>query len=377
MGSDRCAATAVQQLCPLGLTVARDGMRRTSRTRRSIVGRPTEKPAANARPTLATLIEYGAEPGQFRETSFTDLSQGEGFTPRYDTLWLNLHGLANEALLAEVGRRFHLHPLTLEDLRNTGQRPKVEVYPGYLYIVVRLIAFDTERQYVKSEQLSIVLGRQFVLTVQEQPTGTFEPLREELRQAKGLARRQRADYLVYALLDKVVDRSFSVLEQLGEAIEAVEDVVLDQPTTETLARVHELRRELLCLRRGLWPLREVLNTLQRDDGDYFAKETQLYLRDVYDHTVHLIESLEALRDLIGSLVDLWMSNLSNRMNREMRMLTVITTIFMPLSFIAGVYGMNFKHMPELDLPYGYFVTLGVMATLAGSMVLYFWRRRWL
>lgn len=351
---------------------------------RRLVSQPTRSAPAHhvaeaaGLPPLATLIEYGPEDHHYRETRFTTLDQGTGFKPEHDTLWLNVHGLGDAALLKEVGQRFHLHPLTLEDVQNTEQRPKVEAYAHYIYIVAKLIYYDPVKECVASEQISIVLGRGFVLTFQEKVTGTFNEIRESLRQCKGLVRQFGADYLVYALLDKLVDRYFGVLEILGERVEALEDeVTTPNPDRDILNRVHALRREMLFLRRALWPIREVLNALQRDDADYFRAETQLYLRDVYDHTVHLIESLESLRDMIGSLIDLFMSGQSMRLNREMRVLTVIATIFMPITFVTSLYGMNFEFMPELKWRYGYFGVLSLLALMVSGMVWWFWRRRWL
>ncbi|MGQ5524724.1 magnesium/cobalt transporter CorA [Chitinimonas sp. PSY-7] len=327
--------------------------------------------------TLATLMEYGPGEQDLRETVFTSLEHGRNFTPTFPALWLNVHGLSNVELLLEVGRRFGLHPLTLEDILNTNQRTKVEAYENYLYIVAKLGRFDTENSCVVGEQISIILGRGWVLTFQEHPSGTFNQIREQLRKGAGQVRKLGADYLVYALLDKIVDRYFGVLEALGEQVESLEDEVGEGAHVGVLQRIHALRREMLYLRRALWPMREVLNSLQRDDSDYFCSETQIYLRDVYDHAVHLIEAQEMLRDLVGGLTDFYMSNQGNRLNREMRMLTVIATIFMPLTFIVGVYGMNFDFMPELHWQYGYFLVWGIMGLIAGGMGFVFWRRRWL
>ncbi|MDK2122835.1 magnesium/cobalt transporter CorA [Parachitinimonas caeni] len=324
---------------------------------------------------LATLIEYGHD--GYRETCFTSLEQGRGFQPQHPNLWLNIHGLHNIPLLEEVGRRFGLHPLVLEDILNTGQRPKVDVYDGYSYIVARLIHFDNDRRCLSSEQISIVLGRNFVLTFQEKPTGTFTELRERLKVGGTQVASSGPDYLVYSLLDKVIDRYFKVVEDIGEEIELLEDEVSVKAQTSVLTRIHSLRQEMLGLKRALWPMREVLNTLQRDEPDLFSKETQLYLRDVYDHTIHLIESLETLRDLIAGLLDIFMSAQGHRLNLEMRFLTVITTIFMPLTLISSIYGMNFEFMPELHWRWGYFGVLALMAFLAAAMGIFFWRKKWL
>lgn len=396
MARRRHAAAAFRQLCHLGVTAAcRPALAQTysiqspgamsrAKNRPRLTPRIAQagaQPAAAAdagQPPIATLIEYGPDERDYRETRFTSLVQSETFEPLHKTLWLNVHGLHDPALLKAVGERFKLHPLTLEDLCNTDQRSKVEAFDHYLYIVAKIISYDAAQGAIITEQISIILGRGFVLTFQEKPTGTFNDLREGLRHCRGLVRRFGADYLVYSLLDKLVDRYFGVLETLGEQVEALEDEVTHpQPRNDTLKSIHALRREMLSLRRALWPIREVLNALQRDDADYFGDETQLYLRDVYDHTVHLIESLESLRDLIGSLIDLFMSAQGIRLNKEMRLLTVIATIFMPLTFVTSLYGMNFENMPELKVHNGYYYVLGLMAAMLLGMCWLFWRRRWL
>ncbi|BCL77434.1 magnesium and cobalt transport protein CorA [Jeongeupia sp. HS-3] len=325
--------------------------------------------------TLATLIEFGPNADDFIETRFTSLEDGKVFKPTHTTFWLNLHGLADLDLLKYVGQRFNLHPLTMEDILHTEQRPKVEVYPGYLYIVARLASVDADG-FLCSEQVSIVLGHGFVLTFQEKPTGTFNGIRDSLKNAQSQVRKLGADYLVYLLLDKLVDRYFGVLEAMGDQIEHIDDQIAAGPVPDHLNEIQSLRRSMLSVKRGLWPLREVVNILQRDDADFFHQETQLYLRDVYDHTVQLIESTEALRELVTSLQDSYLSMQSHRMNMQMRMLTVITTVFMPLTLIAGIYGMNFEYMPELRWRVGYFWALGLMVAVTVGLITFFRRKQW-
>ncbi|QLG88729.1 magnesium/cobalt transporter CorA [Chitinibacter bivalviorum] len=332
--------------------------------------------AHEAAPTLATLIEFGANSGEFIETKFTALEQGREFKPTFGNYWLNLHGLGDTELLKLIGRRFRLHPLVLEDILNTQQRPKVETYPGYLFITARLMKLDDDG-VVDSEQISLVVGHNFLLTFQEKPTGTFEAIRESLRNGESQLRKFGTDYLVYALLDKVVDRYFAVLEQVGERVDNLEDEIIESLDPQQMQEVQYLRRSMQALKRGLWPLREVINILQRDDADFFKDETQLYLRDVYDHTVQLIESVEALRDVVSGLQDIYLSLQSQNMNTQMRTLTVFTIIFSPLTLIAGIYGMNFDNMPELHWQYGYFIVLALMGLLGSGLGLYFWSRRWI
>ncbi|MCC6879160.1 MAG: magnesium/cobalt transporter CorA [Rhodocyclaceae bacterium] len=325
--------------------------------------------------TDIALFEYDA--AALRETRFASLAASREHVRGPVTLWLNVHGLHEPEVMAEIGRRFGLHPLVLEDILNTDQRPKVDDYGDYLYLVARIFEYDAASGTVGSDQVSIVLGADFVLTFQERPTGTFDPLRERLRADKGQVRKLGADYLAYSLLDTVVDRYFSVLEQLTERTEALEDRLLEKATPALLKEIHEIKRESLVMRRAVWPLREVINLLTRADQRFFKAETQPYLRDIYDHTVHVIESLEGIRDLIAGMLDIYLSSVSNRVNLEVRILTVIATLFMPAALIAGIFGMNFRSMPLIADSDGFLVALGMMATIAAIMVTVFWRRRWL
>jgi len=330
-------------------------------------------------PTLATLIEYGGAHNDYHEIRFTQLEQLQQLCLQSTTLWLNLHGLADLRLLQQVGQHFHLHPLTLEDIANTQQRPKIDAYPDYLFIVAKLVGYDSTQNTVLSEQISLVLGKGFVLTFQEKPTGTFDELRHRLKDNHNQVRKYGPDYLVYSLLDKIVDRYFTVLENLGEQVELLEDNLADSKQfmgSALLQVIQQARRETLYLRRALWPLREIINALQRDYSDRFQPETRLYLRDIYDHSVQLIESLEMLRDLMGNLTEMYLSMQSNLMSREMRFLAMITTLFMPITFISGIYGMNFKYMPELAWEWGYAYALGLMIFVVFGMGLFFWRRKW-
>ena len=327
-----------------------------------------------AAPTLS-LIEY--DDGGLAEVKFADTAAWQAHLPQYATHWLNLHGLHDTALLREIGARYGLHPLVLEDILNTDQRPKVESYGEYLYVVARYLSYDADTLSVSSDQVSLVLARNTVLSFQEQSSGTFEPVRERLRNARGQIRKLGADYLAYALLDAIVDQYFIVLEQLSERTEELEDALLEKPNQESLQILHQLRRATHNLRRAVWPLREVLNTMIRNEEGFFQPGTGVYLRDVYDHTVHIVESIEALRDLQAGMLDIYLSSLSNRFNIELRALTVITTLFMPATLVTGIFGMNFKHMPVLDLPHGFGLALGLMGTIALIMVSIFWRRNWL
>jgi magnesium transporter len=321
-----------------------------------------------------SLLEYG--PDKLEERQFDSIAASRDFTPTQPVLWLNVYGLHEPEVMAEIGRRFNLHPLVLEDILNTDQRPKLDEYEDYLFVVSRFFEYDDNSMNVSSEQVSIVVGRNFVLTFQEKPTGNFNPVRDRLRQDRGPIRRSGADYLAYALLDGIVDRYFAVLEGLGERVEELEEELMQKPSTRVLGTLHHLRREATILRRAVWPLREVINGLTRSNH-FFSPEVQPYLRDIYDHTVHVIESLETIRDLIAGLLEIYLSTVSNRVNREVRVLTVIALIFMPSALMAGIFGMNFKSMPLLDNPDGFTMIIATMVCVAATLALVFWRRKWL
>ncbi|MCX7156221.1 MAG: magnesium/cobalt transporter CorA [Rhodocyclales bacterium] len=325
-------------------------------------------------PTI-TLIEYGD--AELAEYCFTSIEEAKAYQPRLPVLWLNVHGLHEPTVLAEIGRRFKLHPLVLEDILNTNQRPKIDDYGDYLFMVARFFEIDSESNQINSDQVSVILGRDFVLTFQERPSGRFDPVRERLRQDRGQIRKLGADYLAYSLLDAIVDRYFTILESIGERTEELEDMMLERPKPGSLQAVHQLKRETLTMRRSIWPLREVINSLTRADDRFFRPETRPYLRDVYDHTVHAIESLEANRDVIGGMLDIYLSAVSNRVNQEVRALTVVAIIFMPATLISGIFGMNFKVMPPLDWPNGFLIAIGMMVAVATTLSVIFWRRRWL
>ncbi len=322
-----------------------------------------------------SLMEYGE--AEFAEHQFSSLAESQAYKARLPVLWLNVHGLHEPEVMAEIGRRFKLHPLVLEDILNTNQRPKVDDYGDYLFIVARFFEVDGDNQQIGSDQVSLILGPNFVLSFQERPSGRFDPVRERLRHNRGQIRRLGADYLAYSLLDAIVDRYFTILENIGERTEELEDMMLEHPRPGALQLVHQLKRETLNLRRSIWPLREVINSLTRADERFFRPETRPYLRDIYDHTVHAIESLEANRDMIAGMLDIYLSAASNQVNQEVRALTVVAIIFMPATLISGIFGMNFRTMPLLDLPTGFFIALGMMATVATTLSIVFWRRRWL
>lgn len=323
--------------------------------------------------TSLSLIDFDAESMSTHELN--DLAALDASPRGIGVRWLNVHGLQNAELLGGIGSRFGLHPLVVEDILNTDQRPKVDDYEDYLFIVLHLYDASRERDDVNIDQISLVVGRDFVLSFQERSSGIFQPLRQRLRVDKSPLRRMGGDYLAYSMLDSIVDSYFIVIERFGDRAEALETEILGKQQPSTLQRIHELKRQVMQLRRTLWPLRETVNTLYRGHVDFFSPETQIYLRDVYDHTVHVLESLEDLRDLLTGLLDIYLTTVSNRVNIEVRRLTVVATLFMPATLIAGIFGMNFHNMPWLDQADGFSRALWLMGGVASVMTLVFWLRR--
>lgn len=323
-----------------------------------------------------TLVEYGT--ASLRETTFASLQEGLAYQPSEPVLWLNVYGLHEPAVMRAIGERFNLHPLVLEDILNSRQRPKIEDYGDYLFIASRVFQFPGEGNgRLRHDQIYLVIGRHFVLSFQSRPLGVFEPVRERLRAARGLIRTRGADYLAYSLLDAVVDDYFGVLGEFTEYVEQTDSQLLVGRDASILRRIQRLKHDCLRLRRSILPVREVLGALSRGDYEFFQPETRVYLRDAYDHTVHVIESLEMSRELVGDMLDLYLSTQSNRLNLQMRVLTALSMIFMPLTLIAGIYGMNFENMPELHWHYGYFFILALMLVMGTGLYFVFWRRKWL
>lgn len=289
--------------------------------------------------------------------------------------WISVDGLQNTELMEELGNVFSLHPLVLEDILNTNQRPKMEDYGDYLYIVLRNFNGHGNGT-LTSEQISIILGRNFVLSFREKESAIFEPVKERLAGNKGRIRKSGADYLVHALIDSIVDNYFIVLENMEEKIDVLENDIVKKTTPVMLQAIHDLRRELIILRKSLWPLREAINSLERSESQLINESTGFYFKDISDHVITVIESVENFRDMLASMLDIYLSSVNIKLNEVMKVLAIIATIFMPLTFIAGVYGMNFKHMPELEWYWGYFVVLGVMLTVALYMIHYFRKKKW-
>jgi magnesium transporter len=291
--------------------------------------------------------------------------------------WLNIDGIHDIELIGRLGRHFDIHPLTQEDILNTTHRPKFEEFDNYAYIVLKMLRYDPGNGRVLTEQVSLILTERILISLQETEGDVFDPVRLRLQKGRGRVRNAGCDYLAYALIDAVVDHYFSILEQIGIQIEAIENQTLSNPTTSVLQHIHTMKREILYLRKQIWPLREVVGTMAKEEPALIKEETMIFLRDVHDHTIQIMETIESQRDLLAGLLDLYMTGISNRMNEIMKVLTIIATIFIPVTFIAGVYGMNFKHMPELEWPWGYAMAWGVMITMVVVMVVYFKKKKWL
>jgi magnesium transporter len=322
------------------------------------------------------IIDY--DESQLQEQEFKVIEDCFPFKEKPTLTWINIDGLHQPEVVEKIGKCFDVHPLVLEDVMNTEQRPKVEDFDNYLFIVSKMLHYDEEKREITSEQLSLILGSNFVISFQERVGDVFNPVRERIRNAKGRIRRAGADYLAYALMDAVVDNYFVVLEKLGEQIEDMEEELVTNPTPETLQRIHNLKREMIFLRKSVWPLREVVSRLERGESPIIMEATGVYLRDVYDHTIQVVEAIETYRDMLSGMLDVYLSSVSNRMNQVMKVLTIIATIFIPLTFVAGIYGMNFEYMPELKWHWFYPKAFWlVMLSIVGVMLVYFRRKRWL
>lgn len=340
-------------------------------------------PPSDAR---ARLDAFVFSPERVAEYAACGVDEAGAFPSAGHVTWLNLAGTDDTAMVAAVGEAFGLHPLVLEDIVHAQQRPKVEVFGEHVFVVVQMVSpladgdaatAGTAHAGWETEQVSFVLGPGLLLSFQPDATDVFDPVRERLRSSAGRVRARGADYLLYALLDLVVDSLFGILETVGDRIEDLEDAAVGRPSSGVQVQIAVLRREMSMLRRSVWPLREVLAVLQRDDTPHIHATTRPYLRDVYDHIVQVVDVIESLRDVLASTLDLYLSVLSTRQNEVMKVLTVLGTVFLPLTFLTGLYGMNFDHMPELHWRYGYPALLAVMVAVVAGALAYFRRRRWL
>ncbi|MDZ7343366.1 MAG: magnesium/cobalt transporter CorA [candidate division KSB1 bacterium] len=327
-----------------------------------------------------SLLDYDRE--RYLEKELAIIEAALPYKDKPTVTWINLDGIHQVDILENIGQRFGIHPLALEDILNTAQRPKVEDYGDYIFIVLKMLSYNERSRTTEGEQISIVLGSTYVLSFQEKTGDIFDLIRERIRNNESGLRKNGPDYLVYRLLDTIVDHYFLILEKLGEEIEEVEEELMKNPAKETLTTLHHLKREMIFLRKSIWPLREIISKLEREESPLIKSATGIFLRDVYDHTIQVIDTVENFRDMLAGMLDIYLSSLSNKMNEVMKVLTIIATIFIPLTFIAGIYGMNFNterspwNMPELNWYFGYPAIMAIMTIIGLAMVIYFKQKKW-
>jgi magnesium transporter len=326
-------------------------------------------------PITISLFDYKSD--HFIEKTVLNVEELLAYKQTETTSWINIDGVHEVEILEKIGKHFDIHPLTLEDILNTNQRPKLDEYPNYLYIVLRMFFLDEKDKALKNEQVSLILTKNFVITFLEDAGDVFNPVRERIRKSATRLRENGTDYLAYALIDSIVDSYFHILEKIGEDVEGLEDNLVIEPNKNDLQTIHLLRREMILLRRAIWPLREVISAMQRNENEFIEEKTRVYLRDVYDHTIQIIDTIESYREMVVGMLDTYLSSTSNKLNEVMKVLTVISTLFIPLTFLAGVYGMNFRHFPELGYdwmyPWGFWI---ITILVVIGMAIFFKRKKW-
>ncbi|MEJ2568754.1 MAG: magnesium/cobalt transporter CorA, partial [candidate division WOR-3 bacterium] len=322
-----------------------------------------------------TVIDYNKE--DFQKKEIIKPEDCYPFKDKDSITWINIDGVHNTEVIEKIGGFFDFHPLLLEDIGDTTQRPKTEDFDNYIFVVLKMLYFNEKNEEVEVEQVSLILGGNFVISFQEKEGDVFDPVRERIEKDKGRIRKMGSDYLLYSLIDAVVDNYFSVLEKIGDRIEELEEDIVKGVAQESLENIHKSKKYMILLRRSVWPLREVINSLSREKTALISENVLIYFRDVYDHTIQVIETIETFRDMLSGLHDTYLSSISNKMNEIMKVLTMFASIFIPLTFLAGIYGMNFSYMPELDWRWGYFTVWGIIIIVGISMILYFKRKKWL
>ncbi len=354
-------------------------MPRLSRKRSIKTGLPPGTPiyvgARAPKKTKIKVIDYDDE--HFIEKELAAPEECLEYKKRPTTTWIKVVGLSQINTLEALGKCLGLHPLVIEDIFSTNQRPKIEDYGDYLYIIMKSVGFDDEKGEMESEQISIIIGGEFVLSIQEHNETIFQPVIDRIRMNQGPTRRMQSDFLAYSLLDAIVDNYFVVIEKVSDKIEILEDALMSDPTQEILHDIHRLKQNMIILRKSVWPFREVISRIERTRFSLINEKLIIYFRDIYDHTIQVMETIETYRDMLSGMLDIYLSSVSNRMNEVMKVLTIIATIFIPLTLIAGIYGMNFSNMPELTHPWGYPLVWISMICVGVIMLAYFRRRKWL
>jgi magnesium transporter len=320
-----------------------------------------------------TVVRY--DPDQVDRVEITDVSELRGLRDSDRVTWVDVQGLGDEGMIRAIGDAFELHPVALENAVNVPQRAKAELYEQHQLVIARTAVMDAE--VVRTPQVCFVIGATYLLTFQERYFGFFDPVRERLRAGIGAIRKEGPDYLAYAMIDAMIDRYYPIAQRLSDRLEELEDVVVENPHPEVLARIQVLRRQLVVLRRVGWPQREAVSAMLREQSPFFSERVKVYLRDTHDHIAQIVELIDSSREMASDLAEAYLSNVSHRTNEIMKVLTLMASIFIPLTFVAGIYGMNFEYMPELHSRNGYFLVLGVMACLAAGMTFFFRRRGWI
>lgn len=327
------------------------------------------------------IIDYNQT--ELQESEVSSIEECFPFKDKPTVTWINIDGLHDVAIIEKIGAHFGIHPLILEDIANTGQRPKIEISDDYIFLSLKMLYLDGAEDHLVSEQFSFIFGNNFVISFQEKVGDVFEPVRARLRRSVPRVRFMHSDYLAYTLIDGIVDHYFVVLEDLAVRIESMEDVLIDHPTPGDLSVIHDLKRQLILMRKATWPLREVVSGLERNETELVQHSTKPYIRDVYEHSIQVIDTVESFRDMVSGLLDIYLSSVSNKMNEVMKVLTIIATIFIPLGFLAGVYGMNFDtdaspyNLPELGLKYGYLLFWALVVGISAGLLAFFRKKRWL
>ncbi len=325
--------------------------------------------------TKITLIDYDGD--HHLEKNIDHIEELRAFKDRQTVSWVHIEGIHDTRVLEQLGDVFGLHPLILEDILNTDQRPKMQDMGDYMFIVLKRFCNNCdEHGDISAEQISVVLGPNYVISLQERTDALLDPIREHIKASKGRIRKAGADYLAYSIIDVVVDSYFGILETLGDKIEIEEDGLVNNPEPSTLRAIQNLKRDMIFLRKSIWPLRETVSALERSESPLIQDATGIYLKDIYDHAIQVIDTVETYREMLSGMIDIYLSSLSNRMNQVMKVLTIIATIFIPLTFLAGVYGMNFKHFPELEWHWGYLFFWIISMTIAVVMLILFKRKKW-
>ncbi|HUH73230.1 MAG TPA: magnesium/cobalt transporter CorA [Chitinophagales bacterium] len=326
-------------------------------------------------PITIDYIQYNSE--KYSEKRLKKFSESTELQSEDYITWIDIKGLHDLALIEKIGKVANIHSLTLEDLLNVNQRPKVDFYDEYIFIVVQILKFDKETSVIESEQLSIIINEKSVITFLEGNSTIFDTLKSRMEKTVGKVRNGSADYLAYSILDLVIDDYYEVVEKIGERIEEVEEQLIIQAKKLAIRDIYEIKRELIDLKKTVSPIREIITKLEKSDSPFINEKTRLYLRDLYDHAIQIIDTIEQYRDLTSGLADMYLSSVSNKMNEIIKVLTILSSVFIPLTFIVGVYGMNFKNMPELEWHYGYYISLVFMLIISILMLLYFKWRKWL